>query len=107
MWIWIGAGAAVIVVVVIVILTLKARKKKGSANDDNPQGWDRWRKRVLEQNNKIDGELEKSSKKLQELNEKAAAVARDREADHDKIRDADNWDDLNDAARDIERRGRR
>jgi len=105
-WIWLIIAAAVVVVVVIVVLVIKSRKAAASTPglDDIERGFSRFNAHVKEQEAALDSKIAESKAKLDELNGQAAKIAADRRSDHEKIKSAADWDDLDSMAEDIERR---
>lgn len=104
-WIWLIVAVVVVVGILIAVLVLKTNRRDSAPGImQMKRGYKRYEKHIQKQTAKIDGDIDESTRKIETLNRKAASVAKDRIGDHEKIRDADSWDDLDDVARDIEAR---
>jgi len=105
-WIWIIVVVVVVAVgILIATLVVRSRKKTPPGLDEIERGFKRYQKHVEERTDELDDKLAESSKAIEELNERAARVASERNDDHEKIRAAgDDWGELDRLAKDIEER---
>jgi uncharacterized membrane-anchored protein YhcB (DUF1043 family) len=104
LWVWISLAVVVVIGLVVITVRIRSKKSKTPGLDEMERGFSRYRKHIDERTEQIDGKISESEKKIEELNGKAAKIAKERQGDHEKIRDADDWGDLDDLARDIEGR---
>lgn len=105
MWIWVVLAISIVAIVIsIAVIIWSSRKNDSLGVADIERGFRRYKKHITKTNQEIDKKLEDSETRLKALNEKALKVAKELKENHEKINDANNWDDLNDAARDIESR---
>ncbi len=106
-WIWIAVAAIVFVIVAILVITIFLKSRRTTIPpgiDDIKRGAERYEQHMTERMEAIDGRIADSTKRLKKLNGQTEAAIKELEVDHEKIGDADDWDDLDAILDDIEGR---
>lgn len=106
-WVVVGLAASLVIAIIFIVFVVRKKKAEPIADDVYSQSGGRFQTHVDEVGAELEQKLKKHKANQAKLEQRRAEIAAERRAADAKIRNAGDWDELIDVARNIERRGRR